>query len=98
MECEAAFPEGVEAILDVIVPYQLYQISHTLRLEDTHSELVRSYPLAFLKLANALIDPAAFTVPGDLAAFLQECLAADPNVASERSYIRLYGFRRQRNA
>jgi hypothetical protein len=97
-ECEGAFPEAVEAILDVIVPYELHQIAHSLRLEDNHSKLVREYPLAFLKLANALIDPAAFPVPNDLAAVLQECQAADSAVANDPAYVRLYGLRRLRNA
>ena len=97
-ESEGAFPEAVESILDVIVPYELYQIAHSLRLEDKHRGLVRQYPLAFVKLANALIDPAVFPVPNDLAGFLQECVAADPAVADDPAYIRLYGLRRQRNA
>jgi hypothetical protein len=98
LECEAAFPEAVDAILDVIVPYELYQVSSSLRLEDKHSELVKEYPLAFVRLVNALIDPDAFRVPSDLAAFLQECVAADPGVANDPAYHRLYGLRRQRNA
>jgi hypothetical protein len=98
LECKEAFPEAVEAILDVIVPYELYQLSHSLRLEDRHSELVRQHPLAFVRLVNALIDPAAFAVPSDLAAFLQECVAASPVIANDPAYIRLYGLRRQRNA
>jgi hypothetical protein len=97
-ECEGAFPDAVEAILDLIVPYELYQIAISLRLEDKHREIVRQYPLAFVRLANALIDPAAFPVPNDLAAVLQECQAADPTVASDPAYVRLYGLRRLRNA
>jgi len=98
LESGAAFPEVVKAILDVIVPYELYQLAHSLRLEDKHSELVKRHPLAFVQLANALIDPAAFRIPGDLAAFLQECAAADPAVVTDPAYIRLFGLRRQRNA
>ncbi|WP_168197930.1 SIR2 family protein [Pseudolabrys sp. FHR47] len=98
LETEDAFPEAVEAILDVIVPYELYQLSHSLRLESKHSELVRRYPLSFVRLANALIDPAAFRVPSDLAGFLQECAAADPTVVNDPAYVRLNGLRRQRNA
>ena len=97
-DCEEAFPEAVEAILDLIVPYKLYSISISLKLEDKHSELLRQYPLAFVKLANALIDPALFPVPNDLAGFLQECVAANPAVADDPAYVRLYGLRRQRNA
>jgi hypothetical protein len=98
LECDAAFPEAVEAILDVLVPYELYQIDHSLRLESQHKELVLRHPLAAVKLANALIDPNALAMPTDLAAFLQECLAADPAVANDPAYVRLYGLRRQRNA
>jgi hypothetical protein len=97
-ECKEAFPEAVDAILDVIVPYELYQLSISLKLEDSHRELVHQHPLAFVKLANALIDPALFSVPNDLADFLQECVAAAPAVASDPAYVRLYGLRRQRNA
>jgi hypothetical protein len=96
--CERAFPEAVEAILDLIVPYELYQIAHSLGLEDKHRELVRQYAVASVKLASAFIDPAAFPVPNDLATLLQECLAADPAVANEPAYVRLYGVRRLRNA
>jgi NAD-dependent SIR2 family protein deacetylase len=98
LESETVFPEVVAAVLDVIVPYELYQLAHSLRLEDKHSELVRQHPRAFVRLVNALIDPAAFRVPGDLAAFLQECAAADPAVVNDPAYIRLFGLRRQRNA
>jgi hypothetical protein len=97
-ECQGAFPEAVDAILDVIVPYPLHQISISLKLEDTHRELVHQHPSAFVKLANALIDPALCSVPSDLADFLQECLAANPVVADDPAYVRLYGLRRQRNA
>ena len=97
-ECEGAFPEAVEAILDVIAPYELYHIAHSLRLEDKDRDLARRYPLAFVKLANALIDPAVFPVPNDLAALLHECLTANPAVANDPAYVRLYGLRRQRNA
>jgi hypothetical protein len=98
LECEDAFPEAVDAILDVIVPYQLYQISHSLRLEDKHSELVRQHPLAFVKLTNALIDPAAFPVPNDLVGLLDECRAANPAIANDPAYLRLHGLSRQRSA
>jgi NAD-dependent SIR2 family protein deacetylase len=97
-ECESAFPEAVEAILDLIVPYQLYSLAHSLRLEPTHDQLVRQFPVAFIRLANALIDPARYPVPNDLAALLQEGLAANPAVAYEPSYVRLFGLRRQRSA
>ncbi len=98
LECEAAFPEAVEAILDLVVPYQLYDIAHSLRLEQKHDQLVREYPLAFVRLTNALIDPAAYPVPSDLATLLQDSLSANPVVANDPAYVRLYGLRRQRGA
>jgi hypothetical protein len=97
-ECEGAFPEAVDAIVDVIAPYDLYPLSISLRLEDKHSELVGQYPRAFIKLVNGLVDPALFPVPGDLAGFLDECVAADPTAVDDPAYIRLYGLRRQRGA
>ena len=98
LECEGAFPDAVEAVLDLIVPYQLYALAHSLRLEPRHNELVRQFPVAFVRLANAIIDPAQFPAPSDLAMLLQECVAANPAVANEPSYIRLFGLRRQRGA
>lgn len=98
LECGNAFPDAVDAILDFIVPYQLYGLSHGLRLERHHQNLFEDYPRAFLKLANALIDPEAFPVPNDLPKFLDDCVALEPEVKSDPAYIRLYGLRRQANA
>jgi hypothetical protein len=98
LECEAAFPEAVEAILDLVVPYELHQLAHSLRLENKHSALVQQHPRAFVRLVNALIEPTDFRVPGDLGTFLQECVAADAAVASDPAYVRLNGLRRQRGA
>lgn len=98
LECDDAFPEAVDAILDVIVPYQLYGIAHSLRLDTAHSDLVRRYPLGFLKLADALIDPAAFPIPNDLGTLLHDCVAADQNVKNHSAYVRLNGLRRRRSA
>ncbi|MDG6348498.1 SIR2 family protein [Luteimonas sp. 8-5] len=98
LECGDALPDAVDAILDLIVPYQLYGLSHGLRLELHHQGLFEAYPRAFLKLANALIDPEAFPVPNDLATFLDDCVGLDAEVANDPAYIRLYGLRRQLNA
>jgi len=98
LECGEAFPEAVDAILDVIVPYRLYQISHSLRLEPRYDELVRQYPLAFVMLTNALIDPSLFPVPNDLAGLLNDCVAVRPEIRKDPAFMRLYGLRRQRNS
>lgn len=39
LECDFAFPEAVAEIVDFLVPYELFQISHSLRLEQAHGEL-----------------------------------------------------------
>jgi hypothetical protein len=71
LESGEAFPEAVDAILDFLIPYELYQIAHSLRLDDKHDHLVKDYPRAFLRLANALIDPAAFVLSVDLGVVLE---------------------------
>lgn len=98
LECEGAFPAAVDAVVDLLVPYKIYQLSHSLRIEHKHRALVAEHPVAFVRLANALIDPAVYPVPHDLAAFLADCVSADPSIVSEPSYIRLFGLRRQRSA
>jgi len=98
LNCADAFPEAVDAIVDVLIPYQLYLIAHVLRLDPAHEAVVKDHPRAALRLANAIIDPVKYPVPSDLAEFLQICRDADPPIVSEPSYIRLFGLRRQRDA
>lgn len=98
LECGNALPDAVDVILDLIVPYQLYGLSRSLRLERHHQDLFEAYPRAFLKLANALIDPEVSPVPNDLPKFLDDCVRLDPKVTNDPAYIRLYGLRRYQNA
>jgi hypothetical protein len=98
LECGDAFGDAVDAVIDFIVPYRLYLIAHSLRLQKDHDTLLREHPRATLKLANALIDPAIYPVPNDLADLLQLCVDADPSVAAEATYIRLFGLRRLQSA
>ena len=94
LECEDAFEDAVDAVIDFIVPYRLYLMAHSLRLQKEHDALLREHPRAALRLANALIDPAIHPLPSDLADFLQLCVDADPSVTAEATYIRLFGLRR----
>jgi hypothetical protein len=96
LECGDAFVDAVDAVIDFIVPYQLYLLSHVLRLEKEHDTLLQQHPRAALKLANGLIDPAIHSVPNDLADFLQLCV--DAGVTAEATYIRLFGLRRLQSA
>jgi hypothetical protein len=98
LDSEAAFPEVVSAIKDFLIPYQLYEIAHSLRLNDRHSGLVALFPIAFLTLANAILDPASYPVPHDLPKLLDDCRAADGAVVNDPAYIRLAGLARQSNA
>ncbi len=98
LECGEAFSNAVEAVIDIVVPYELYLVAHSLRLETEHDALVRRFPRAAIRLANAIIDPDKYPVPSDLSEFLQVCADADPSVVSEAAYVRLFGLRRQRAA
>ncbi len=40
LECEGAFPDAVDAIVDFLVPYRLYDLSMSLRVQQKHSDLV----------------------------------------------------------
>jgi hypothetical protein len=97
-ECKEVFPEAVEAVLDIVVPYQLNRLEHSLLLLDEHKHLHTEHPTAFVKLTNALIDPALFTVPDDLAEVLSQCVVCDPGIVNLPAYRRLYALRRLRNA
>lgn len=98
LECGAAFPEAVSAILDFLVPYPLYQIAHSLRLERHHQGLPQAHPRAFIHLVNAVVDPDKYPVPSDLPPLLRECAQADPGIVTDPAYIRLNGLRRLLNA
>lgn len=98
LECGDAFPEAVEMISGVLVPYELHQIAYGLRLEAQHDTLVTRFPQAFVRLVNALVDPDLCPVPPDLTDLLRTCVEADPDVAQDPAYIRLYGLRRLLNA
>lgn len=98
LECDSALPDAVELVLDFLVPYQVYSLTHAFRLEKRHQDLFPEYPGAFLRLANAIIDSDEFQVPNDLPQFLEECIALDSALENDPAYIRLYALRRQQNA
>jgi hypothetical protein len=98
LSADGAFSEVVDSIIDFLVPYDLHQLAHSLRLEREHETLLVRHPLAFLRLANALIDPRQHPVPSDLSKILQDCAEADPNCQNDPSYIRLFGLSRRRGA
>jgi NAD-dependent SIR2 family protein deacetylase len=97
-ECQSAFPDAVEAIVDVVVSFEIHKIALALKLEPHHESLPREHPASFLKLVNALVDPDRHRIPSDLAEVLEECKEADPTVVDDSAYRRLFGLRRLRSA
>jgi hypothetical protein len=95
---DTSFPDAVDAITDFIVPYELHSLALSLLLQHEHNMLVPRYPRPFLRLTNALIDPALHPVPSDLGQLLRRCAEADPGCQSEPAYIRLHGLSRRRAA
>ncbi len=82
-----AFEAAISTVIDFIVPYQLYLIAHSLRLQEEHDTLVRRFPERSGS-ANALINPN-FRMPNDLADFLQLCVGLGRN---RRDGRQLYPF------
>lgn len=89
-----AFPEAVAAVADLIVPYQLYRIAHSLLLREERGTLHREYPVAFVRLLNALIDPQVAPVPDDLGTVLDDCGQASPEIVNDPGFRRLRGLQR----
>jgi len=98
LSAETAFPEVVESIIDFVVPYQLNLIAHSLRLEREADALIRQHPRAFLRLTNAVIDPACYPVPRDLGELLRQCADIDPACRNDPNYVRLFGLSRRQAA
>jgi hypothetical protein len=94
-QVDTSFPNAVDAIGDLIVPYELDLLAHSLLLQHEHAALIARYPRAFLRLTSALIDPALYPVPRDLGQLLQHCADADPGCRNEPTYIRLHGLSRR---
>jgi len=44
LECDDAFGDTVDTVIDFVVPYQLYLIAHSLRLQKEHDALLRRPP------------------------------------------------------
>jgi hypothetical protein len=95
LECGDAFPDAVDAIRDVVVPYEVVTIAGWLQGQPTHQEATTRHPRAFLRLLNAVLSAETAAIPPDLGAVLDECLAADVSLRSDPSFIRLDALRRR---
>lgn len=95
LECGGAFPDAVEAIRDVIVPYDVVTIAGWLQGQPAHREVTAGHPRTFLRLLNAVLAAEMATIPPDLGTVLDECVAADRSLRSDPSFGRLDALRRR---
>jgi hypothetical protein len=49
-QVDTSFPDAVDAIEDLVVPYELHLLAHSLLLQHEHAALVARYPRAFLSV------------------------------------------------
>ncbi len=97
LECGDAFPDAVEAIRDVVMPYEVVTIAGWLQGQPTHQEATTGHPRAFLRLLDAVLSSEREAIPPDLGAVLDQCVAADPSLRSDPSFVRLDALRRRQS-
>lgn len=95
LECGDAFPEAVEAIRLVVVPYDVATIGGWLQGKQAYKEATTAHPRAFVRLVSAVLSADTAALPPDLGMVLDECLAADPSVQSDPAFSRLETLRRR---
>ena len=95
LECGDAFPDAVEAIRDVVVPYEVVTIAGWLQGQPTHKDATSEHPRALLRLLNAVLSADTAAIPPDLSTVLDGCLVADPSVSSDPAFARLEALRRR---
>ena len=83
LNTDDAFPEAVDAVVDMLAPYQIHSVQHMFHVNAAHTDLLDRYPLAVVRLANALVDPTRFPPPLDLGELLDSC--AQPRALDRRS-------------
>jgi hypothetical protein len=94
LETGEAFPEAVEAVSPVLVPYNLFSAQAGLCLDRQHERLPLQYPQAMVLLLDALIDTSKETPPSDLGDVLNLCLRGDPALEQNPVFKRLNGIAR----
>jgi hypothetical protein len=95
LESGDAFPDAVEAIRDVVMPYDVVTIAGWLQGQPAHQQATTGHPRAFLRLLNAVLSADMGAIPPDLGLVLDDCLAADPSVRSDPAFVRLDALRRR---
>ena len=86
LESGEAFPDVVEVIRDVVVPYDVVTIAGWLQGQPACRGHDRASTRAFLRLLNAMLSADMGAIPPDLGPVLDECLAADPSVRSDPAF------------
>jgi SIR2-like domain len=92
IETGDAFPDAVEAVSDFIVPHDLISIHSSLMHSQRREVLAKKYPRAFIHLLDKTINESC--VPHDIGVILDDWLALDPSLATDRHFLRLSGLRR----
>jgi hypothetical protein len=98
LEAEDAFPDAVDAVAPVLLPYDMVTAIIGLDLDDRHKEMPERYPRAVVALLDSLVDPPRATPPHDLGNVLARCVAADSGLAGEPAYRRLHAIARRLSA
>lgn len=98
LEAGSEFADAVNTIIDVVVPFRLWEVRHSLRLDRRHEGIDQQYPKAFLRLLNALVNADLFPPPHDLAEALERCRQADGSIEHDLAYRRLNAISRAMGA
>lgn len=93
MALECGFPQAVDAIGDVVVPYDVVTIG---RVAARAASPSRGHDRSSTGISAAAQCRAVEAIPPDLGAVLDECLAADLSLRGDPAFVRLDALRRRR--
>jgi hypothetical protein len=98
LEAEDAFPDAVEVVAPVLVPYDMVTAIIGLDLDDRHQETPVRHPRALVALLDALVDPTRAQPPHDLGEVLARCVAAASALTGAPAFRRLHAIARRLSA
>ena len=88
-ECGEAFPDAVDTVVPVLVPFQLWSLPTYAPSDERYGGVLATHPGHVLKLLDAIIDRKRYPPPHDLARLLGACSAADRKLVNTPIYLRL---------
>lgn len=92
----SAFPEAVETIVPLLVPFEQADLSTALDLDPDDWQLLETFPDATLGLLNAVVS--ADHPPADLGVLLERLAAKHPDLVADRRLLKLRGWAQRRSA